>query len=188
MINRLLALNLMGYLTALPIVDRLSGMVKTIEKKDWADKGKRPTFPASHDVFTEAEIKPTEYLDMSPNSKYKSVIFFEDWGCRIVGQRGALREYSSTLRLVCWINQQRVDLDELSIVHQLLDALPTGFTNAEGITKINVLPTRILGQEERIFSRYAFDETTRQYLMLPYISCALELTVTFSVNPSCLNL
>jgi hypothetical protein len=187
MINRLLVQNIKPFLDSVTFKDRISGLVKTIEKKDYQGKGKRPSFPASHDIELETPLKPNEYADMSPNSRFKSVIYFEDYGCRILGQRGSNWQYESLIRLVAWVNYQKAELDELSIIHELLSSLPQGYSNGEGIQKVNILPTRILGQEERLFSRYTFDEATRQFLMLPYLACAIELQIKFEVNPKCLN-
>jgi hypothetical protein len=179
MINRLVAKALLPYLISLPFAERTSGLVKTIEKKDYTGKGRRPTFPASQDI--DMPLTATEYADMSPNSKYKSVIFLEDYGCKITGPKS----FSSTLRLMVWANVQKVELDELGIIQEVLETLPHGYLNIGGLTRLNFLPTRILGQEERIFSRYSFEEATRQYLMLPYVACAIELTATFNSSSLC---
>jgi hypothetical protein len=187
MINRLLVQNIKPFLDSVSFIDHVSGLVKTIEKKDGTGK-KRYTFPASHDIELPTPLKPNEYADMSPNSKHKSVTYFEDWGCRVLGQNRSNWQYESLIRLVSWVNYQKAQIDELSIVHQFLTALPSGYTNGEGIQKVNILPTKIMGQEERIFSRYSFDEPTRQFLMMPYLACAIELQIKFEVNPSCLNL
>lgn len=184
MINRALAKSLVPFLETLSFKDRLSGLVKTIEKKDYSGTGKRPTFPGSPDA--NVVLQPTEYADMSPNNKFKSVVYFEDYGCKIVGQRGPNVQFESLLRLVCWLNLEKAELGELALVHELLGLLPTGFNNSPGLQKVIVAPTRIMGQEERLFSRYTFDETTRQFLMLPYGACALELKINFDANLSCL--
>jgi hypothetical protein len=184
MINRLLAQQIKPFIETVSFKDRVSGLVKTMEKKSIDGKSKL-TFPASHDIESETK-KPNEYLDMSPNSKYKSVIFFEDFSCRVLGQSKSNWQYQSLIRLVSWVNHQKGELNEGGILHELLSSLPSGFSNGNGIQKMIILPTRIIGQEERIFSRYSFDEATRQFLMLPYLACAIELQINFEVNPKCL--
>jgi hypothetical protein len=187
MINRLLVQNIKPFLDSVTFIDRVSGLVKTVEKKN-ADGKRKNSFPASHDIELPTPLQPNEYADMSPNSKFKSVTYFEDYGCRILGQHGKNWQYESLIRLVSWVNYQKAQLDELSIIHELLSALPQGYNNGEGIQKVMILPTKILGQEERLFGRYTFDETTRQFLMLPYLACGIELQIKFEVNPKCLTL
>lgn len=187
MINRRLGQTLLPYFSQLTFGDRVGGVVKTVEKKDYQQKGKRQTFPAAADVLNLLEVQAAnEYVDLSPNSKFKSVLFLEDHGCKIISQQGGLWNCESVLRMLAWVNKDRAGIDEMQIIHELLEALPKGFFNGNGLTKANIIPTRILGTEERIFGRYSFDEATRQFLMLPFVACAVELQIKFSVNPKCL--
>lgn len=180
--NREIALFLRDRLFTLPWVDKALGMVKTIERVRTDESGKTLTqrFPASLDAVQ--PLKQGEYVDAIPDGvSYKNLFYVEDMSTRVL----QANQYESEVRLVGWMNHHyKTGGDSLAIAH-ILKAIPLR-ANAGNLHSMLIKPGRILGVEDRIFSRYTYSEHLKQFLMAPYSAFAIDFTVNYSVNTSCL--
>ena len=93
----------------------------------------RKTYPVSCNTTAE-DCKNGLYNDLTPNSKYKTVIYFEDGGVSFNLRQGDFICYTSNLKLVCWINVPLYKADwcesgipctvSMEIIKKILCALP----------------------------------------------------------------
>lgn len=184
--NKQLAGLLMPYVAGLPFADLVGGLAQTISTGGRSEvKGAAATpvrrFPASTTVAAPYQVTSV-YQDLTPNDKYKSVTFFEGYDCRVVNRERGLINLKSIIRIACWLNTKKVQMTDVEALIKLLAALPEGFINGNGLVKVKIADTKVL--DAGIFNRYTFDETVRQYLMMPFQAFALELEITYSVNPT----
>lgn len=185
--NQAIATIIKDQIDGLSFIDKIAGLVSTTYM---TIDGVQKAFPVACCV-TADDCKAGAYNDLTPDSKYKTVIYFEDEGVSFKESRGNYEYYTSNLRLVCWINVQKL-LNE-----GCLDCLPCS-VSATIISKIvkslaifpaNIPPMyqvliKVMGQEIRsnsIFAKYTFNELQTQYLMSPYDYFALNIQTTFAI-------
>lgn len=181
--NKELAELIIGRIAALPFIDRIAGLVKTIETTDKSEAANPKTirFPAA-----ESANKPNNYLDLVPNSTKKSIFYVESLGPLKPGSQNAKGfEMESTLRLVGWMNSRfPVGSDSLAIA-SILKRFPDQPFNSGAFTRIRMRPTSILSSEDKIFSKYTYDEKVSQFLMLPFHAFAIDFTINFTLKADC---
>lgn len=180
--NKVIAGILMPYLKALPFADLVGGLAQVITTGSRAENqaGIR-RFPASYQVADKV-LALNQYQDLTPNDSLKSVMFIEGYDCSVTGRERGLINFKSVVRVVGWVNSRKVNETPVSSLMQVLKAIPEGPLNASGLQRLTIKSGKIF-DDSRVFSRYTFDEAARQYLMLPFFGFAVELQVTFSVNP-----
>lgn len=184
--NKELANIIKGKIAELPFIDTLAGLVKTIEfsSLEPKEKGRIVKFPASVDSNETPKDRPWQYADLVPNSKKKSVVYFEDRGLSTVGKNKFGVAFESNLRLVVWLNEQ----DSISAANAMvstLQAIPEGHFNEAGLSMIKVVPGKILTSNDKIFAEYSYQEAINQYLMFPFSAFAIDLKTTFNASGQC---
>jgi hypothetical protein len=176
----------------LDFVDKIAGLVSTAYM-DVSDKDNnlvQKAFPIACCV-TADDCKQGAYNDLMPNSQYNTVIYFEDGGVVFNKAESNWKYYTSTLKLVCWINVAKILSDTCKtgtkctrsahIITEIIRALPAF---PEDHTPFHRLYSEVIGQEIRdnsIFGKYTFDEKHVQYLMYPYDYFALTIKTDFAI-------
>lgn len=183
-----------GKIESLNWADLVSGLVREYVKVDTIDtaQGKaqqRKTFPVSCDL-TNNECKGGRYMDLVPNSKKRSILYFEDGGTSLIEVKGNDYRYRSNLLLVGWVNMEMFDTqNNCSISPQLitsiLDSLPKNEFNEDGFTRIKMQFVSERPKNSAIFARYTYDEGLTGFLLYPYDFFALQLKTEFTVNAAC---
>ncbi|MGG5486257.1 hypothetical protein [Gaetbulibacter sp. PBL-D1] len=176
-------------------VDKLAGLVAIGEKVQPTDvEGafKVSKFPISLDSNYEECISSGCYKDLVPNSNLKGILYFEDNGTTPGPVKHDSYQYTSKLRLVCWINNNKIHSSGcLSINHVLITliraTLEKGHFNSGVFKKIIVRTTSIIENEPRLFSRYNYPMESVKFLMHPYEAFGLDLTVDYSIGKSCIS-
>lgn len=182
---------LKGYIDNVGFADKVAGLVKSVTVMDENDAGvkTRRTFPVSCDTSYN-DCEKGKYLDLIPNKKYKSIMYFEDGGSRLIGEDPRDFTFTSTLRLVGWMNLQKMGKTNCSIsglaVAHVLKALPTNFNNQGMYSRMRIKAVSQEVKSNAIFSRYTYKEETLQYLMYPYDYFALNIEVNYSINKNCI--
>jgi hypothetical protein len=203
--NQAIASIIRGQIENLDFVDKIAGLVSavTMEVKAKDNTTVNKTFPVACCVDPE-DCKKGEYNDLMPNSLYKTVIYFEDRGVTFERSAGNFKYYESNLRLVCWINIEKlIESGECKsevpctyaahIVTEIIRHLPE---HPQHIPPFSFVYSEIVSQEVRsanIFSAYTYDEKHSQYLMAPYDYFALDIKTSFAIclretltyNPIC---
>jgi hypothetical protein len=151
-------------------------------------------YPVACDVTAE-DCKEGAYNDLCPDSKYMTVIYFEDGGVEFNSRSGKFSCYTSRLRLVCWINVAKYLAEccnegqtctaSADIIKKIICALPSQPEYISPYSKIYPVVTSQLVRSNSIFAQYTYNEKQTQYLMAPYDYFALNLTTEFCICMDC---
>jgi hypothetical protein len=177
-----------------PYVDKIAGLVQVAQDVQSSKQGsivKR--FPIACDVTGKDCADATFRLsELVPNSKNKSVIYFEDIsGVTFRGQERNEFIFQARPRLVCWLNQKQLGKNECSItplvVANIIKALGTNKRFNDGLyIKAMIQVAGQVTKTPAIFQRYTYDEKTTQFLMFPFDYFALDIVVEFRINSDCI--
>jgi hypothetical protein len=171
----------------LDFVDKIAGLVSvTYMKIDDVQK----SFPVACDVTAEDCISGA-YNDLCPNSKYRTVLYFEDGGVEFKSRSGIWTCFTSHLRLVCWINVGKYKADccgdvlscsaSADIIKKIICALPAQPENIDPYSKFYPVVTSQVIRSNSIFANYSYNETQTQYLMSPYDYFSLNIATDFCI-------
>jgi hypothetical protein len=190
--NNKIANLIKSYVDDLEWSDKIAGLVQTanIRVKNGEDVSDK-SYPVSCDISADACIKGA-YQDLAPDSKKKSVIYFEDKGVSFVEKIGNRLKFDSTLRLVCWLNHSLIqggicDPDTIGCgstgdyVIDVIKSLPTSPIQTDDFISIQITGISQAERDVSIFSKYSYNEVATQYLMFPFDYFALDLTISFVV-------
>lgn len=191
--NHALSTILKTNLYGLPFIDLLCGMVQTLTIDEPVDEGfavvqkKMPvTFDHNDTACAGKEILPV------PDSSRKSIIYFEDFGVRVIGKEQGLSKFQSSLRLICWMNRAKLVGDHYkeissrvmaSVVQQIANKNP--FSSGIFI-KTSVRVANIPPQDAALFGRYTYKEQDRQYLRPPFEFFGIDFQIDYLANAKCL--
>lgn len=188
---------ILSKISSLSFIDKTAGVVRPLvkidvmENEDGTGTVIRKIFPVACNV-TAAQCEEQElYTDLVPDSKYRSIIYFEDGGSTYVGRNGETLNFVSKLRLVCWYNLQHFDTAQCSIDGQLIasiiGALPHNFFNDGDYQRLLLTVASVPTKQSGIFSFYSYSEETNQYLLYPYDYFAIDFNVSFAINKNCIS-
>ncbi len=189
--NHAIATILNTYLSTLPFADRVAGVVKPITFfTGTADKPTKKTIPVDCGV-SQPDCIGGKYTDLVPNSKYKSIIYWEDNGVKLnTSENQRDFNFTSSLRLITWINLKKVGKTDCNVsalaVTNILNTLPTGYFNNGIYTRIRVVVGQEIIKNNSIFSKYTYDEAVTQFLMFPFDYFALDINVNFTILKNCI--
>lgn len=188
--NKDIADILKTYVETVGFADKVGGMVKAITYVQGEEGAVvKKTIPVDCGV-THRECTSGKYTDLMPNSKYKSVMYFEDNGAALVGQDVKDFTYISKLTLVCWMNLKKLGKTDCSAsalaIATILNTIPTRHFNSGIYTRIQVQAESIAEKTDSIFSRYTYDEEKLQYLMYPYDYFAINFSIKFTIPKACI--
>lgn len=185
--NSKIANIIVGYIHDLTWIDKLAGLTQIAQVKQ-NDVIKR--FPISCDMAFEDACRSGCYDELMPNSKYRSVVFFEDVSFTFVRQEGEKLYYESRLRLVAWLNYKLLGEGGCGsagdYIISIIKALPALPQNVGDMLKLSVTVTSQAQRSSGVFGKYTFDEKTSQYLMIPYDFFGLDLRTSFFIIPECI--
>lgn len=194
--NRKVANILKSKIEDLGFVDRLAGLVQPVRVDVKSGDGRsEKVFPISCDL-THSECIKGNYEDLAPNSKHKSVIYFEDNGVRYVRTERNNIYYESSLRLVGWLNLARLyELDckydkcdiTACVITNIIQAFHgTPYHDSPFLNIYSVIASQEI-RDANIFGRYTYNEKVTQYLMAPYDFFALNIQTAFAVPVGCID-
>lgn len=190
--NKHIALLLLSKIKDAPYLDRVSGVVQVVESMAQTPDGLSYTKRMPYSSTATADEMGKIDAAMIPDSNFKSCLYFEDGGLKVLGNvRDGLR-YQSSLRLVCWLNTAMINTDEdkLMVAKVMPDICSKWGTveifNETPFTQVKVTGMSMPPADKNIFAPYDYDERATQYLIHPYEFFAIDLTVDFTVVNSCL--
>jgi hypothetical protein len=191
--NQAIANIIKGYISDLDFVDKIAGLtsISTFEIKGKDNELKQITVPIACCVSPEECDKEGWYYDLMPDSAYKTVIYFEDKGWTFVRSESNWKYYVSNLRLVCWINIEKIlganckdDQPCTYAAHIIAEIIRHLPEHPQNVSPFNFVYPEVIDQEIRsasIFSAYTYDEKHSQYLMAPYDYFAINIRTNFAV-------
>ena len=194
--NKELASVLRNKLTGLPFVEKLAGLVQTVEDLTFSDDDTqtilyRKRFPVSYDVVGAGNDCTGREKDLQPDSSKKSIIYFEDFGSRVNTLNDGMIDFASSLRLVCWLNRNLLVGDAYQEITAYCMTAIIGklcnpkYQNLGIFAQLLVKPTIIPAQNSDLFSRYTYDQNVRQYLRPPYEFFGIDLQCTYKSSSKC---
>jgi hypothetical protein len=140
---------------------------------------------------TVEDCKQGAYNDLCPDSKYKSVLYFEDQGVSFVKYEGNYKYYQSTLRLVCWLNVAKLREEPCyngtvctlssKAIAQIIRALPTHPAHRPPFVNVYSEVVDQVVRSNSIFGAYTYNEKQTQFLMYPFDYFALTIRTNFSI-------
>lgn len=184
--NQAIASIIKGRIEDLDFVDKIAGLVST---QYMTIDGVQKAYPIACCV-TADDCKEGSYNDLTPNSQYKSVIYFEDGGVSFDRYAGNFKYYTSRLRLVCWLNVKLILGDECDAsqctysshaVADIIRHLPAFPIHFAPFVRVYAEITNQIIRDNSIFSKYTYNELQKQYLMSPYDYFALDISTTFAI-------
>jgi len=191
-VNKQISLILLSKLGDATYLDRTSGVVQVVRKYNETDEGFKieKRIPYAHSA-TWQELATMDKA-MIPNSKFKSCLYFEDKGIDI-GQdvRGNV-QYTSRLRLVCWLNMNIINgIYDPTVTSKIMAdiifrLLAVQNENSDPFSRVTVKLAGIAEQSQDIFSAYDYAERETQFLMPPFDFFAIDFAVSFTMSKSCL--
>lgn len=172
------------------LITRLAGLVKTLETDRFSGgKKKKYRFPIPVEASESTCLSTGRvYPDLVPDSSERLIVYFEDGGATCLNGD---TKWQSRLRLVAWGNRDGFTIaeerqPELPII--IASLLIGAIRKATGEGIVNSLRVEITSSPEagaNLFSRYTYNETSSQYLMLPYFALGLDLTIIFTLQHDC---
>lgn len=172
---------------AVSFADKVAGMVRPVTH--YRDGLPTVTYPVGYDVL-HSDCTVGKESNLMPNSKYKSIMYFEDNGILAGKKEGSFQNMTASIRLVVWLNLQKItdekcpDPGSVCAVLELMKALNNKIENASPIFAIQIEVQEII-RDKSIFSEYSYDEKYSQYLFHPYDFFAIKIKVNFKVNYDC---
>lgn len=130
------------------------------------------------------------YIDLSPDSLYKSVMYFEDQGAAMVKRENGQIHYKSRMRLIIWVNTNNFEGPFFAVVPSMLNACIAALTrnpvNAGNVTRLVLSGVTVPALDMGLFAKYSYKEEVHQFLMAPYDVGALDLVFDYSISVNCL--
>lgn len=188
---------LKGKLLLLPFADIVAGLAQTLTTQEpTPDNSATITArrPVSYDV-TKVGGDPCLGTEVAlvPDGTAKSIIYFEDLGIVATGTRRRLQGFTSSLRLIAWLDRSKLVGDHYTeitgrCITAILKALAHRNPQNIGIfTRLTIDAVRIPAQDAGLFSRYTYTETDKQYLRPPYEFFGIDFDCRFFVPSKCMD-
>lgn len=201
-------------ITAMPWVERYGGVAIRLAKTETFDGREiRRYFPVSSDLTDAQCWQQGRYLDLVPNAKRRSILYWEvvtdtqDVNTPISGlyrsTQGArsVKVYylRARARLVYWLNLKKLGLapDNSQLDHtlsasevvalSLINALEKGNFQIDGAGAVQLSEPVIKPKSPEIFDRYTYGSDVEKFMLYPYDYGAVEFTVNITVPKSCIS-
>ena len=190
--NKQIALILLDRLQGAPYLEHTSGIVQQVRRHRKTEEvmSVDEVFPFSS--FATPSETGKMNMAMVPDSKKKSLLYFEDGGIRVMGVSSRGIQYRSSIRLVCWFNTAMINADNDKLMSQkIMGDVIAKITTPRNVSEepfllLNASVSQIPAQNSSIFTPFTYDETKTQYLLLPYDFFAIDFEVDFVFSSRCM--
>lgn len=190
--NRALSLILLNALGNLPYIDKKSGVVQVVEKAIATSGGSvLKKFPFSSLATLKGVDQIGKLVDMTPESQFKGILYFEDKGINLGKPSASTNEYISDFRLVVWLNTKIAGTSRGNAMSEIVfkltaERIPT--IDTQVFKMVNVKVSNIPPVTPAIFAEYDYDEAKSQYLIPPFDYFAIDISVSYRIPKGCLTL
>lgn len=189
--NEKIANILKGKIQNLAFVDKIAGLVRPVKIEILDKENKRilKTYPIATDISSEQCIEG-KYKDLIPDSKYKSIIYFEDNGSQITYRDHRWVGFNSRLTLVGWLNLSKLMncthfTGSTEVILSIISSLPEVPFSDDIFREIRITAISEVIKTSAIFGKYTYNEIITQYLLYPFDYFALNLSIDYKINLSC---
>lgn len=169
----------------LPWIEKITGIVKPASIQV-GDTVKTLPVAVNTDV---TKCNDSELLDFVPDSRKKSIVYFEDRGSSVTGMENQYIIFTARFTLVCWFNYKTVGdclTNPSLIAGNLIKYVPMFMGNIEPLIGVVVSMDGQQPNDGRVFSKYTYIEEVTQFITYPYGYVALDFEAEFRVRKECI--
>lgn len=171
-------------------IDKIAGLVRPITFQRPGPDGKTVNIiiPVGIDVVDPLACDESTQLDLVPDEKYRTIVYFEDRGVTI-GERQGRATRVSHIRLVCWVNTSKLNGDNTAgdRMAQDFDGAMNGAPyNSDAFLGIRHRVEGFPAKGPGLFGQYTYPDGVRQYLMWPFDAFAIDIATEYMPNPACI--
>lgn len=170
--------------------DKVFGMVEPLTQNiKSADGVIQKTMPVYRNTNQVNCSKPSTYEYAVPETRIKSLIYFEAETANQLTETERFVEYSLPINLVCWGNLKKINVSYETarpLFAMLYGNMPKTLANTNPMYAIRV-SIKEFGRDLGMFTKYDFNEVEHQMLIYPFDFFSLRLEVVFRVSKSCVN-
>lgn len=197
-----------------PLIEKYGGLVFPItipQEVGRTDGGesvlKEKTFPVSCGVTFADCVNNRRYQELVPNSKYRSISYWEQTGDATMdtslarnAHKGGLLVYDIPARLVFWGDIRKINVndngsDDCTVVAPVSLAIQKALNRRGGFPITGYENARVdlsfLGQERKdvgsVFGKYTYGKEVSNFMLYPYDFFSLRYNVRLWVSRSCLD-
>lgn len=192
-------------ISALHWIDRYAGLVvpatRHIPKKNefGFEDFNTEIFPVAINVDNTRCWENGLYKDLVPDSKYKSVAYWEDIsglqkvGVRTLSKRREIHYYQASLRFVCWVNMklagyapgESISPLQIDVINTLNEINIMGIENPIKIITLRMNVSDILPKDHKaVFGNYSYANDFKLF-MYPYDYFALNVKAQLTMDHDC---
>lgn len=175
-------------------LESVSGLVQTVSYKTTDENGNPATkrLPVSYDTNIEPGCAISPERALTPDSSKRGIFYLEANGAVV-----PVRELSKGRAMmrcnlvgVVWLNRRLLSGEDYTDVNSLIYAdivnrLRHGKHESPDLYRIKV-DVGGFRQDPSIFARYSYEEEVLQYLRPPFEYFAIDITVNFIIQKSCI--
>lgn len=170
-----------------PYTERLAGLTRPVIIKSKSADGTFTSrrIPMGCNV-TNPEACPPHKL-LVPDSSLSSMAWFEDEGIIFNSPSGRYIDFTSSLRLIVWINLNRYEHDcslSAAVFMDIIRRIMINYENTLHYQSIKVTSVIQQPKDISVFSSYDFDNKN-MYTIYPYDFLSVKITTTFAINRNC---
>ncbi len=199
-----------------PLIEKYGNLVFPItipQEVSKTDSGesilKDKTFPVACGVTFQECITKQRYQELSPNSRYKSIAYWEQLGDATINtalssktHKNGLLVYEFQARLIVWLNMAKLNINgngqsdcsiAAPVALKIQSALnrKTGFS-VSGDAYVGAKVQFFFNGQERkdanaIFGRYTYGKDLSAFMLHPYDFFSLKYTVRLWINQNCVD-
>ena len=114
----------------------------------------------------------TTYPEAIPHSAKTSIVYWEDMGSRTAIQAVRYRYVEHDVRLVVWLNFDRIEQSYEDCIREIMGAVP------QKIDRILIAKKGQEAKSNNIFARYGYEER-KQYITWPYDVFAINISIKY---------
>lgn len=165
------------------VADILRNYVATVEWVDVAGGIAQPIRVG--DKISPAWWDGNKWIDMSPDSKKRGIVFFRADESEVTAASGGRLKETCDLNMLCWYNMKEINMGDKDSrpVLDVCDVIPGKIWHANGIITARIQYQNV-NRDINVFNDYTFNEN-KAYTVYPYGVFMVTFRVDFWYALSC---
>ena len=179
--------NIRAELLTLNFSEIVGGLSTTITKPI---DNKGSTINKRFPVYYDKALNTGDYIDLTPDSDYKSIMWFVDSGSNVTQPQDKYISMVYTVRLFMWFNLKKINktlIDTSALVPLVMAQIPNSMNKTGYATAIRIRPTSFPSKNATLFSGYDFNEPDKQYLIYPFDYSVIDYQINFNIPINCID-
>lgn len=185
-------------ITGLNFIERYGGYAMPVTADFPSEEGANTkTFPVSCYLSNAECFEQGKYRNLVPNDAYKSVCYVEEGGYSNIEFSGPRRNSWNSvarIRVVCWLNYNKLGLDDCKSTDRFALAMMDAIMNGNGFYSFNtdsikgsihIQTARIVEKNPQIvFGKYSYYNMPHLFFW-PYDFFAIDLSMNMMISGGC---